>query len=89
MPNTPGAKKRLRQSLVRRGKNRAVKSKLRSSIRKFRELTAEKQLDSAKEMCTMTARQLDQAAAKGIIHPNKAARLKSRLVRHIKTAQAS
>lgn len=88
MPNTPGAKKRLRQSLVRRDKNRSVKSKLRTAIRKFREAVAAKQVENAKELCASTSRELDKAASKGIIHANKAARLKSRLVRRFKTIQA-
>jgi len=89
MPNTPGAKKRLRQSLVRRDKNRAVKSKLRSAIRKFREALTAKQMDTAKEICASTTRALDKAATKGVIHAKKAARLKSRLVRRFKAAQVS
>lgn len=88
MPNTPGAKKRLRQSLVRRDKNRSVKSKLRTAIRKFREALAAKQMDTAKEICSSTARALDKAATKGILHANKAARLKSRMVRRYKAAQS-
>ena len=88
MPNTVGAKKRLRQSLVRRGRNRTVKSKLRTAIRKFREAVTAKDVDSAKALCAATARELDIAASKGVIHTNKAARLKSRMVRRFKAIQA-
>lgn len=79
MPNTKGAKKRLRQSIVRRDRNRAKKTRLRHSLRKFREAVAAKNLDEAKELSIATAKLLDKAAAHGVIHRNKAARLKSRM----------
>lgn len=83
MPNTPGAKKRLRQSLVRRDRNRAERTKLRHALRKFREAVAAKDLEAAKTLFHSTARLLDKAAAKKIIHRNKAARLKSRMSHHV------
>ena len=83
MPNTKGAKKRLRQSVVRRDRNRIRKTRLRHSLRKFREAIAAKNIDDAKVASTVTAKMLDKAAAKGIIHRNKAARLKSRMCRQI------
>ncbi len=79
MPNTKGAKKRLRQSIVRRDRNRAQKTRLRHSLRKFREAIAAKKLDDASALSRTTAILLDKAASKGIIHANKAARLKSRM----------
>jgi small subunit ribosomal protein S20 len=89
MPNTEGAKKRLRQSLVRRERNRSVKSSLRTALRKFREALAAKHLDEAKQRGKDTSRALDMAATKGIIHANKASRLKSRIAAAIKRAQAA
>ena len=79
MPNTKGAKKRLRQSVVRRDRNKAQKTRLRHSLRKFREAVAAKKLDEATALSRSTAILLDKAAAKRIIHANKAARLKSRM----------
>jgi small subunit ribosomal protein S20 len=79
MPNTKGAKKRLRQSLVRRDRNRAQKTRLRHSLRKFREAVAAKNLEQATELSRLTSILLDKAAAKSVIHRNKAARLKSRM----------
>lgn len=89
MPNTEGAKKRLRQSLVRRDRNRAVKSALRSALRKFREAVAAKNIDEAQVRCLATAKALDKAATKGILHRNKASRLKSRLAAAMKAAKAA
>jgi small subunit ribosomal protein S20 len=87
MPNTQGAKKRLRQNIVRRSRNRSVKSKLKAAIRKFREAVAAGELETAQQLRTSTGRLLDKASSKGVIHANKAARLKSRMSRHAKNAQ--
>jgi small subunit ribosomal protein S20 len=89
MPNTKSAKKRLRQSLERRTRNRAVKSSLKTQIKKV--LTAVEGGDTATSDTEFraAAKRLDQAAAKGVIHRNKAARLKSRLSARLKTAKAT
>ncbi|MDZ4851826.1 MAG: 30S ribosomal protein S20 [Pirellulaceae bacterium] len=79
MPNTKSAKKRNRQGMERRSKNRAVKSTLKTAIKKFREAVATKQFDEAKTMLSAMSKSLDQAASKRVIHVNKAARTKSRL----------
>lgn len=86
MPNTEGAKKRLRQSLVRRERNRSAKSALRTALKKFREAVAAKNLDEAQEHRKAVAKALDKAATKGIIHVNKASRLKSRMSNLVKSA---
>lgn len=87
MPNTTSAKKRHRQSLIRRDRNRAAKSQLRGALRKTREAVQAGQLDEAQVLVHSTGRMLDQIAAKGIIHANKASRLKSRLAHLIVTAK--
>ena len=79
MPNTKGDKKRLRQSVVARDRNRAEKTRFRHSLRKFREAVEAKNQEEAKELSQVTGRLLDKAAAKNVIHKNKAARLKSRM----------
>lgn len=78
MPTTTSAKKRHRQSLENRAKNRAVKSTLKTTVRKLRETTTANAA-GAKDLLPGVFKALDQAAAKGVIHPNKAARSKSRL----------
>ena len=87
MPNTSSAKKRLRQNFKRRTHNRSVKSSLRTSIRKVREATAAGEIEKAETEFRLTSKKLDKAGAHRIIHPNKAARLKSRLSKRIKTAK--
>ncbi|GAB5405368.1 MAG: 30S ribosomal protein S20 [Aureliella sp.] len=89
MPNTKGAKKRLRQNVVRRDRNRAEKTRMRHSLRKFREAVAAKDFDTAKELNRATVVLLDKAAARGVIHRNKAARLKSRMVHLMVTSQSA
>ncbi len=87
MPNTKSAKKRLRQNKVRRLRNRVVKSALRTQIRKFREAVKAGDLEKAAVEIRVAQKKLDQAGAKRVIHPNKAARTKSRLVKLLRRAQ--
>jgi len=89
MPNSRSAKKRLRQSFDRRGANRATKSTMRTQIRKVREAVASGDIDTAKDLFQQAQRKIDRAGAKRVIHPNAAARTKSRLQRLIKTAEAA
>jgi small subunit ribosomal protein S20 len=89
MPNTKSAKKRLRQSLERRTRNRAVKSSLKTQIKKVLSAVEGGDAAASSEEFRAAAKKLDQAAAKGVIHRNKAARLKSRLSARLKTAQAT
>lgn len=79
MPNTESAKKRHRQSEVRRERNRAAKTRIKNMLRKFRETVAAGKLDDAKPLSVQVTKLLDQCAAKGFIHRNKASRLKSRM----------
>lgn len=85
MPHTKSAKKRLRQNLKRRARNRAVKSALRTQVRKVREAIEAGDLAKAEAEFRLAAKKADQAAAKGVIHRNKAARIKSRLAAKIRT----
>ena len=84
MPNTPSAKKRMRQDAVRRARNRSTKSSLRTQIRKVREAIAAKEVDTCQTEFKALVKKLDKAAAKCVIHPNRAARTKSRLSHAIK-----
>jgi small subunit ribosomal protein S20 len=85
MPNSASAKKRLRQSLDRRARNRAVRSSLRTQIKKIRTAIAGGDAAASATEFAVTAKKLDQAAAKNILHKNAAARLKSRLSKAIKS----
>ncbi len=89
MPNTESAKKRHRQSEVRRDRNRAAKTRLKNVLRKFRESVAASKMDEAQTMSLTVTKLLDQSAAKGFIHRNKASRLKSRMSHALVTGKAA
>jgi small subunit ribosomal protein S20 len=84
MPNTRSAKKRLRQNLVRRARNRSIKRSVRTQCRKVREAVAAGDLEAAQTEFGLASKKLDRAGAKNIIHRNAAARTKSRLSARIK-----
>jgi small subunit ribosomal protein S20 len=75
MPQHKSAKKRMITNLKRQARNRSDKSSLRLSLRKYREMNAD---DRTKASAALEST-LDRAARKGLIHKNKATRLKSRL----------
>lgn len=83
MPNTASAKKRLRQSLIRRDRNRRSKSALRTQLKKVLVAVKEGNVAKAEEEFRLAAKRLDQAGAARVIHPNAAGRYKSRLQRAI------
>jgi small subunit ribosomal protein S20 len=80
VPNIKSAKKRLRQSHVRRDRNRAVRSELRTRIKTL--LATEDAKDAAEQYRAVSSL-LDRAARKGVIPSNAAARRKSRLARYV------
>jgi small subunit ribosomal protein S20 len=88
MPNTTSAKKRLRQSEDRRSRNRAAKRSIRTQIRKVRELIAAGNASEAATQVQALAKKVDQAAAKGIVHVNLAARVKGRISSRLKALKA-
>jgi small subunit ribosomal protein S20 len=69
--------KRNKQTDAAHERNKAVKSALKTSIRKFRETAAAGNADEAKVAAVDAARALDKAASKGVIHKNQAANRKS------------
>ena len=84
MPNSNSSKKRLRQNVVRRARNRATKSVIRGHVRKLLEAIQAGEVEQSEEQFRLTAKRLDKAAAKNVIHRNRAARVKSRLSAKIK-----
>jgi small subunit ribosomal protein S20 len=73
--------KRNKQNEKARVRNKAVKSSLRTSVRKFREAADANDVDEATAAMRAACRQLDRAASKGVIHKNQAANRKSALAR--------
>jgi small subunit ribosomal protein S20 len=69
--------KRNRTNEKARVRNKAVKSSLKTSVRKVREAVAAGDADKAQELARAASRDLDKAASKGVIHKNQAANRKS------------
>ena len=84
MANTAQARKRARQSLVRRGRNVALKSKLRTHVKNTVKAIASGDKSLASESYKIAVPVIDSSVAKGIIHKNKAANQKSKISKHIK-----
>jgi small subunit ribosomal protein S20 len=79
MPHSASAKKRHRQNLRDRERNRAVKSELKSHVRKLLDAISAGDVTVAKEHFRTVTKKADRAAASKTIHRNRAARIKSRL----------
>ena len=79
MANTKSAVKRIRQNELRRVRNRAVRSQVRSALKDARAAQGAEQRTSVAE----AIRALDRAVTKGVIHRNTAARKKSALARRL------
>jgi small subunit ribosomal protein S20 len=88
MPHTRSAKKHQRQSEKRRLHNRAVKRAIKTQIKRFEE-ALEGPIENARKEYSLSAKKLDKAAAKRIIHPNLAARKKSQLARALHARAAT
>ena len=77
MANIKSQIKRIKQNNKAHERNKAVKSDLKTAIRKFREAAAAGDKDSATTLGRAASRKLDKAASKGVIHKNQAANRKS------------
>ena len=85
MANIKSQIKRNRQNQKRHDRNKAVRSELKTRVK--RAVTAAEQGDEkAAEIATSAVKRLDKAASKGIIHKNAAARRKSRLQKRVNKA---
>lgn len=85
MPNIKSAKKRMRTNQVRAERNKHARSRLRTAIKKVRQAeTPEAATDALRAATSL----LDRAASKRLIHPNKAARTKSRLTAVVQGMEA-
>jgi small subunit ribosomal protein S20 len=87
LANLKSAKKRMRQNEKRRAHNRRYQSAARTHIKRCRRLIAQGELDQAEEAVRQAVSTLDKAARKGVIHPNNAARRKSRIMTQLADAK--
>ena len=80
MPNIKSAKKRMQLSRVARVKNRAERAPIRTAVKSVRTTT---DAEAAQARLLDAVALLDRAATRRLIHPNRVARLKSQLQRHV------
>jgi len=88
LPNTTSAMRHLRVSQKRRLRNRLIRSRANTFVKKAKRLIEAGQLDEARTMTAQATSALDKAAEKGVIHRNTAARKKSRLMKRLNQAQS-
>ena len=76
MPNIKSAKKRMRSNEKKRQVNSFVTGSMKTAIKKF-----EKEVKEATKNLNIAIQRIDKAMSSGLVHKNKAARLKSRLTK--------
>ncbi|AUS80032.1 30S ribosomal protein S20 [Actinoalloteichus sp. AHMU CJ021] len=77
MANIKSQMKRIRTNEKARLRNKAVRSSVKTAIRKFREAVEAGDKDKAVQLSREANRKLDKAVSKGVIHANQAANKKS------------
>jgi len=82
------AQKAARVAQRKAERNRPIRSSVKTYVTKARRLILENDLDAAQEVVKQAITVLDKAAQKGVIHPNNAARRKSRLMKRLNAALA-
>ncbi|HIR57854.1 MAG TPA: 30S ribosomal protein S20 [Candidatus Gallacutalibacter pullicola] len=87
MPNIKSAKKRVKVTAVKNLRNKSINSELKTEIKKAN-LAVESGAENKAEAVRLAVKKIDQAAAKGILPKNTAARRKSALVRKLNAANA-
>ena len=85
MANIKSQIKRIRTNEKRRQRNLAVKSELKTLVRKTREAVEAGYKEAAIEALRVASRKLDKAVSKGVIHRNQAANRKSKLARRVQS----
>ncbi|AEC02449.1 30S ribosomal protein S20 [Parasphaerochaeta coccoides] len=87
--STKSAEKRERQNEKRRMRNRAAKSAIRTSVKKFKAAIEAGDKATAETTMQRSFKLIDTAANKGILHRNTASRTKSRLHAHFNKMNAA
>ena len=83
MANIKSQKKRVLTNEKRRLRNQAVKSDVRTAVKKVRVAVSNGDKDAALVANRVAARKLDKAVAKGVIHQNQAANRKSGIAKAV------
>ena len=89
MAHSLSAKKRIRQSLKRRARNRARKEQIKTDVKSFLNVLGTGDVKKASEALNKVVSRMDRVATKHTIHKNAAARKRSRLQRRLNAVIAS
>ena len=89
MANIKSQIKRNKQNEKARQRNKAVKSSLKTSVRKFREAADAGDAEAAAVAMQAASQSLDKAASKGVIHKNQAANRKSAIAKKLHELQSA
>lgn len=81
MANIKSQIKRIKQNNAAHERNKAVRSALKTHLRRFNEAAEAGNSDDAKRLAAAANRELDKAASKGVIHKNQAANRKSAIAK--------
>ncbi|HEV7471204.1 MAG: small subunit ribosomal protein [Pseudonocardiales bacterium] len=88
MANIKSQIKRVKTNEKARQRNKAVKSSVKTAVRRFREALDAGDAEKALTLQKAAAKALDKAASKGVIHKNQAANRKSALAKRAKAVSA-
>jgi len=83
LANIKSAIKRNKQNEKRRLKNRIIRGRARTAVKKARTVVSGSDAEAARQATLEAVSVLDKAAEKGVLHKNNAARRKSRLMRRL------
>ena len=89
MPIKHSALRHMRKARKSQARNHAIRAELKTLTKQLLILLREGKLSEAKACVRLLAKRYDNAASKGIIHRNTAARCKSRLARHLNRISAA
>lgn len=85
MANIKSAKKRILVNKTKADRNKAIRSKVKTYIKKVEAAVAAKEADTAKAALTAAISEIEKACSKGVYHKNTAARKVSRLTKLVNT----
>jgi small subunit ribosomal protein S20 len=88
VPNIKSAIKRVKTSEASKAHNSAIKSSMRTAVKKVEAAIVNNDATNAKEFLVEAVKKLDKAASKGLIHKKAAARKKSRLMKKLNALNA-
>jgi small subunit ribosomal protein S20 len=89
MANHKSAIKKMRQDAVRRMRNKAYKTQVKTAVKHVETAIEQQDRETAERKLKEAISTIDHVASKGVIHKNKAARKKSRLMKKMKALASS